>query len=217
MVDSALIPAIKEAVKQNEIGDASPFELSYAELDKSGASFGAMQGDTHVSELARSTLREVLQKAGVNTVRINRIMELVEQLCPNGNPLNPDDTKFANDALDTPAGRALIDQMDAKLLQAILRGVDAAVAAADKRNITIAPEAQLYIACWVNMTGPPDKLLNYLSGKSELGLTPPSGPTFGEVDIVTYLNATEFFQKHPKNRKHLHDSVHAAFGLLPTA
>jgi hypothetical protein len=56
MVDSALIPAIKEAVKQNEIGDASPFELSYAELDKSGASFGAMQGDTHVSELARSTL-----------------------------------------------------------------------------------------------------------------------------------------------------------------
>lgn len=193
MVDSALIPAIKEAMKQNEIGDASPFQLSYARLDKSGASFGAMQGDTHVSDLARSTLGQVLAAAGADNVRIDRIIGLVEQLCPNGNPLNPADTKFANDALAAPAGRALVDQMDVKLLNDILAGVDAAVAVGRKHDITITPQAQLYIACWVNMTGPPDKLLNFLAGKSELGLAPPSSPTFGETDVVTYLNATDFF------------------------
>ena len=53
MVDPDLIPAIKEAIKQNEIGDQSPYKLSYARLGVSGASFGVFQGDTNVSDVAR--------------------------------------------------------------------------------------------------------------------------------------------------------------------
>src|SRR4051812_22929089 len=40
-----LTAALKAAVRKNEIGDASPYQLSFARKDKSGASFGFMQGD----------------------------------------------------------------------------------------------------------------------------------------------------------------------------
>ena len=55
MVDATLVPAIKAAIKQNELGDASPYMLSYACLGASGASFGIFQGDTNVNHVARET------------------------------------------------------------------------------------------------------------------------------------------------------------------
>ena len=42
MVDKSLLPAIRETIKQNEIGSRTPYELSYARKGKSGASFGFM-------------------------------------------------------------------------------------------------------------------------------------------------------------------------------
>ena len=75
MVDMALIPAIKEAIKQNEIGDASPFQLSYARLGASGASIGVFQGDTNVSHTARATLAAALRAAGIEVLRIRIVPE----------------------------------------------------------------------------------------------------------------------------------------------
>src|SRR5207253_5742633 len=108
MVDTALIPAIKEAIKQNEIGNASPYQLSYARLGASGASFGVFQGDTNVSHAARATLAAALRAADADQSAVTRILGLVSQPCPNGNPLSPEDTGLANGALSSSDGRELV-------------------------------------------------------------------------------------------------------------
>jgi hypothetical protein len=77
MVEPALVPAIREAIKQNEIGQASPYCLSYARLGASGASFGIFQGDTNVNHVARSTLLQALQAASVDADAITRILAAV--------------------------------------------------------------------------------------------------------------------------------------------
>ena len=71
MVDTALIPAITAAIKTNEIGNASPYALSYAELGASGASFGIFQGDTNVNHTARATLLQALQANNTGRRRDN--------------------------------------------------------------------------------------------------------------------------------------------------
>jgi len=215
MVDTALIPAIKEAIKQNEIGNASQYELSYARLGTSGASFGVFQGDTNVSHVARATLAAALRARGADEGTVARILGLVGQSCPNGNPLSPEDTDLANAALSSSDGRKLVDQMDDGLLQIVLHGVDSCIAAAQTRSLTIDGIAILYIALWVNMTGPPNMLSRLLSGTPELGVPPPSGPRVSQHDIESYLHATKFFVLHPRNFVHLQESVQAAIPLLP--
>ena len=45
MVDETLKPELRLALRLHEIGDASPYALSFAGKGNSGASFGFMQGD----------------------------------------------------------------------------------------------------------------------------------------------------------------------------
>src|SRR5215472_714362 len=112
MVDQKLLPAIRETIRQNEIGDQSPYVLSYARLGKSGASFGFMQGDTNVSQLARDTLRRVLLAADTDPAIAARIVTVLSRPLPNGNPLSAPDTELVNSALACDAGRAVVDSMD---------------------------------------------------------------------------------------------------------
>ena len=217
MVDTALIPAVKEAIKQNEIGNASPYELSYARLGASGASFGVFQGDTNVSHAARATLAAALRKRGADEDTVTRILGLVSQPCPDGNPLSPEDTDLANAALSSSDGRQLVDQMDDGLLQIVLHGVDTCIAAAQTRSRTIAPVTILYIALWVNMTGPPNVLSQWLAGSPQFGVPPAAGPVVLQQDVENYLHATKFFMLHPKNFVHLQQSLQAAIPKLPTA
>jgi hypothetical protein len=215
MVDTALLPAIREAIKQNEIGDASPYCLSYACLGASGASFGIFQGDTNVNHTARATLRQALVTAGAAADAIDRIMAAVSQACPNGNPLDAEDTETANDALAAASGQALVDQMDATLLRVVLGELDTCIAAASGRGQTIDPPALLYIALWVNMTGAPDTLNKWLAGTQEVGLAPPVGPTVTLQNLQNYLQANTYFRLHPRNFVHMQDSVAAGTALLP--
>ncbi len=215
MVDTALLPAIREAIKQNEIGAGSPYCLSYAQLGASGASFGIFQGDTNVNHTARATLRQVLVGAGATDNVINRIISAVSQPCPDGNPLSTGDTNLANQALASPAGKQLVDAMDATLLQIVLGELDSSLAASAKQNQTIASVALLYISLWVNMTGAPDTLNKWLSGTQEVGLAPPVGPVVTQHNLETYLQANTYFRLHPKNFVHMQDSVAAALPLLP--
>jgi hypothetical protein len=215
MGDSTLIPAIKVAIKQNELGNASPYRLSYACLGASGASFGIFQGDTNVNHVARDVLRQVLQAAGVGEDTCDQIIAAVSKACPNGNPLSQDDTALADDALASTAGRALVDAMDGRLLQVVLGELDTCIAAAATRQQTIAPVALLFIALWVNMTGAPDILNKWLSGTQEVGLAPPVGPTVTQQNIENYLQANTYFRLHPKNFVHMQDSVRAALPSLP--
>src|SRR5689334_11133354 len=156
MVAAALVPVIREAIKQNEIGRASPYALSFARSGKSGGSFGVFQGDAHVNSVARATLQRVLESAGVAPAIADRIVAAVSRLCPDGNPLADADARVANDALSSDAGRALVDAMDKKLLDVVLGHLDGCIAAAASRGRAIEPPALLPIALWVNMTGPPD-------------------------------------------------------------
>jgi hypothetical protein len=217
VVHQTLVPAIREAIKQNEIGHASPYCLSYACLGASGASFGVFQGDTNVNHAARATLMQALQASEAGANAISRIIAAVSQACPSGNPLSPEDTELADSALASPAGTALVDAMDADLLHIVLGELDACIAAAASRTQTIDPAALLYIALWVNMTGAPDTLCKWLAGTQEVGLAPPVGPTVTRHNLESYLQANTYFRLHPKNFVHMRDSVKAAAALLPAA
>jgi hypothetical protein len=217
MVDTVLVPAIRDAIKENELGNASPYELSYARLGASGASFGIFQGDTNVNHTARGTLRNALQSNGVDDDAIARIMAAVSQPCPDGNPLSPDDTTAANGSLSCDGGKVQVDAMDGTLLNVVLGELDSCAAAAATRSQTIDPEALLYIALWVNMTGAPDTLNKWLSGTQEVGLAPPVGPVVSSQNMQNYLQANTYFRLHPRNFVHMQDSVNAAVPLLPAA
>jgi hypothetical protein len=215
MVNPSLVPAIREAIKQNEIGAGSPYCLSYARLGISGASFGIFQGDTNVNHVARSTLAEALELRGASADTIARIIAAVSQSCPEGNPLTPEDTDLANSALSSPAGQTLVDQMDATLLQVVLGELDTSVAAASSRNLSFDPIALLYIAVWVNMTGAPNTLNKWLAGTPEIGVIAPAGPLVTQQNVQNYLHANTYFRLHPENFVHMQDSVQAAIPLLP--
>ena len=215
MVDIVLVPAIKIAIRQNELGNASPYCLSYACLGASGASFGIFQGDTNVNHVARDTLRQALQTAGTADDVCDRIIAAVSRPCPAGNPLSQDDTTLANRALASAGGNAMVDTMDDRLLQVVLGELDTSIGAAGTRQQTIDPVALLYIALWVNMTGAPETLNKWLSGTQEVGMTPPIGPTVTQQNIENYLQANAYFRLHPRNFVHMHDSVQVAVRSLP--
>ena len=217
MVDTALLPALREAIRQNELGSASPYCLSYACRGASGASFGIFQGDTNVNHTARATLRQALATDGAGAEAIARIVGAVSQPCPDGDPLAAGDAALASAALAAPTGVKLVDAMDATLLQIVLGELDSAIAAAARRHLTIDPIAQLYIALWINMTGAPDTLDKWLSGTQETGQAPPAGPVVTLHDLETYLQANSYFRLHPRNFVHMQDSVTAARPLLPAA
>lgn len=215
MVPQKFIPAIKETIKQNEIGNASPYVLSYARLGKSGASFGFMQGDTNVSSLARATLVKALAAGGVAAVDSARILAAVSCALPNGNPLSAADTALANAALASNAGKAVVDAMDDQLFAEVLSGLDTCIAAAATRKIALSPLAHLYIAPWINMSGPPSLLKSWLAGQPVFGLVPPPPPEVTAEEIESYLQATSYFQQHPKNFVHYQQCVAIGAKLLP--
>lgn len=217
MVDSVILPALTEAIKRNEIGDSSPYCLSFARFGASGASFGVFQGDTNVDYHAQATLRAVLKAAAVPDDKINTLMGTLNQPCPNGNPLSDEDTRTINDALDSASGRQLVDQMDAELLQVVTDELDGTLAAAQKVGFDIDPVAQLYIALWINMTGPPSTLNKWIGGSVELGVDPPPGPTVTPSNITKYLKATRYFTMHPRNFIHMRQSVDIGAQKLPKA
>ncbi len=214
-VDTAIIPALKEAIRHNEIGSASPYCLAFARLGSSGASFGIFQGDTNESESARSTLRAALSAAGHGDGQIDPLMSLLCRPCPHGNPLSPDQTALVEAALAAPTGQDLVDRMDEGLLQMVVNHLDSSLAAAADRSCTITPEAQLYIALWCNMTGTPTTLNAWLRGSAEMGIKPAAGPEVGVAEIQAYLRACEFFRDHPQNFEHMQQSVQAAVAKLP--
>jgi hypothetical protein len=204
MVDATIFPALRAAIKQNELGTASPYCLSYACKGQSGASFGIFQGDTNVNPLARGTLTDVLNAAGVEDAKVAAIVAALSRPLPDGSPLHPDDQATANDALAATFGQTIVDQMDEQLMQTVLHGIDSCLAVRP-----IDPTAQLYLALWINMTGAPTTLLKWLAQTA-------SG-SVSATDIEGYLQATAYFSQNPKNFAHMQASVTAGAALLPGA
>lgn len=213
MVDPALYPAIRAAIRQNELGNTSPYRLSYARLGQSGASFGVFQGDTNVNPLARATLTDVLNAAGVADAAVAAVLAAVSRPLPAGNPLSPSDTALVNGALASAFGQPIVDQMDDRLMQTVLTGIDSCLAASSERPID--PAAQLYMALWINMTGAPTTLSRWLEGTEITGLAPPDGTSVSAADLENYLQASAYFRDNPGHFPHMRASVAAGVPLLP--
>ena len=96
-------------------------------------------------------------------------------------------------------------------------GLDKCISTAAASGRTIDGEALIFMALWINMTGPPSKLLTYLKG-GDPGLTKPIPKAGNVVDGPTmdaYLGATDFFVKNQKNLKHMRESQAVGAAQLP--
>jgi hypothetical protein len=217
--DSALEAALRTALRLNEIGDASPYRLSFAAKGASGASFGFLQGDMAARQpVVHDTFRRALTAAAISDAEITALAQrLSVHLIQN--PLSPDDTLRINAALDAPAGRALVDQMDTTIFAEVRQQLDNCVAAAVGSGRTIAPKAQIYMVLWINMSGPPTVLLTWLSGQ-DVSLTrvvPKPRQIVDAAAMEDYLRATDFFAENPGNLPHILQCAAAGAALLGPA
>ena len=210
MPNSALKPALMRALKVHEIGrNGDPYELSFAILGRSGASFGAMQGDLAMGgAFVRQTLRGILEAQHVPD--IDGIMRKLG-VPLTGNPLSQAERSQVDDALH--AEKAAVDAMDERIAREVLEGLDECIAAAGRSGRTIDPKVQLYIALWINMTGRPTTIKAWLGGSSERTAAP--GNPVVVADIERYLLTTKYYSEHPRNFRHLQESVDDGAALLP--
>lgn len=214
MPDEALKPGIRIALRLHEIGDTSPYQLSFAGKGKSGASFGFMQGDLAAGqpEVVR-TFRQALADAGLPAPDI---ADLVRRLSVHliANPLTAAETRRVNDAL--LGARAQVDAMDETILGVVYGGVDRCIQHAGRAGRAIAPKAVIYMALWINMTGAPSKLLTWLDG-GDPGLrtpVPELGATVEGPAMEAYLRATDYFTENPGNLPHMMQSAAAGVAAL---
>lgn len=214
MPDDRLMPAVRAALRLHEIGNASPYQLFFAGKGKSGASFGFMQGDLAAGQPeVRQTFRKALAASGVATQDITNIAKRLS-VHLIANPLGPGETQRVNDAL--LVARTLVDAMDESLLSKVRASLDTCIATASGAGHAVAPKALIYMALWINMTGPPTKLLTWLAG-SDPGLRKPLPPPGGEVDgaaMEAYLRATDYFSENPGNLAHMLNCAAEGAALL---
>lgn len=219
MPSDTVKPGLRTAMRLHEIGDKSPYQLFFAGKGKSGASFGFMQGDLAAGQAeVKATFRAVLADAGVPKGKATTL-EAALSVHVISNPLSTADTKLVNAALASAQGRAKVDTMDEGILADIYRHLDKCLATAEAAGRVIEPKAQLYIAMWINMTGPPSTLLNWLAGKS-VSMSKPipkAGPTVTGEAMETYLGATAYYTENPGNMPHLLHCAAAGVAAMSSA
>jgi hypothetical protein len=208
--------AIKTALRLNEIGSTSPYRVSFAGKGKSGASFGFMQGDMAAGpQIVRDTFAQALRSAGIAGATVTAIAQQLSVPLFH-NPLSQADTMAVNAALAAPAGRRLVDTMDDQLCSGVLHSVAACVDTATGSSRTVNPPAQIYMALWINMTGAPSTLLDWLSGQSVFlsrAFAAP-GPIVDGPAMEAYLQATTYFAENPDNWPHTLQSAAAGINQL---
>jgi hypothetical protein len=214
MVDDTLKPALRAALRCNEIGNDTPYRISFAAKGNSGASFGFMQGDMAVQPIARQTFRAAMAAAGIESATINSwVTKLSKHVTRN--PLSPSDTRKINAAL--AAHSDLVDAMDEKIISGVYASLDKCSEAAASGECTIQPAALIYMALWINMTGKPTSLLKWLRGGDPGlgGSVPGAAPTVTEAKIQAYLRATDYFKKNPRNLPNVISCAKKGATLLP--
>jgi len=208
-------PALRQALQVHEIGDKTPYQLFFAAKGKSGASFGFMQGDLAAQQpIVQRTFHQCLATSGFSEDEINSLARRLSVHLIR-NPLSRDETERVNAALN--AHRVLVDAMDDSILTGVYGGLDKCLATASNARRTILPLAQLYIAMWINMSGPPSKMLRWLAGEDpQLGVhVEPPGPEVDGNAIRAYLKATSYYRENPRNFAHLEESADAGAQRLP--
>ena len=215
MPADALKPALRAALRENEVGDDTPYKLCYAKKAESGASFGFMQGDLNGNQPAvKTTFHAALVAAGFSAGKITEIENALHGHLTES-PLSENDARAVDDAL--LASKALVDTMDEGILVNVYRGLDACTARADAAGRTIAAGGLIPMALWINMSGPPDKLLIWLDGNDPQLMAPvdPPGNIVDQAATMSYMKATKYFTQNPKNLKHFGESIDAGLALVP--
>jgi hypothetical protein len=206
MPDESLKPALRAALRMHEIGTQSPYKLYFV---------GFMQGDLAAGKaIVRTTFHDAMAVANLpEPVIASLIRRLSVHLIAS--PLTPQERDQTDAALLT--SRGLVDAMDESLLADVYDGLDTCVSTAFAANRTIAAEAQLLFAMWINMSGPPTKLLTWLSG-DDPGLNvkiPAASQTIDANAAEGYLHATDYYTENPQNFPHLLEALAAGEKLLP--
>lgn len=215
MLEGYLHRPICAALRMHEIGTESPYRLYFATKGNSGASFGFMQGDLAAGQrIVVDTFRRILSQAGATATEVQRYLSTLSVHLIS-NPLSQKDTKFVNDALTM--NDALVDAMDNALVLGVYSDLSACIAAAATGGREISAKALLYAALWINMSGPPTKLLTWLKGGDphlrRPVATPPKIVTGN--DMRGYLMATDYYVSNPRNAPHLDEAVQVGATLLP--
>jgi hypothetical protein len=203
MPNETLKPALRAALRFHEIGSGSPYKLYFAAKGKSGGSFGFMQGDLAAKQpVVTKAFRDIMAAEGFPAEKVNAWVKALS-VHVVGNPLTPADATAVNAALLKHS--AMVDAMDENILAKVYTGLDKAIAAAASAHRTVSPEAALMIAMWINMSGPPTKILTWLSGNTPLlaaHVDPPGNPV-SQHDMTAYLRATDYYTNNPGNFPHL--------------
>jgi hypothetical protein len=214
--DDVLKSALRTALRLQEIGDKSPYEISFAQKGRSGATFGFMQGDMSAEQpVVQRAFHDALAGAGISEATIARLAQSLSGHLV-GNPLNPQDTKLVNDALNSETGQAQVNAMDESIFEDVCQQLDKCIGAASQSSRTIMPKAKIYMALWINMTGPPTILLTWLSGQDvTMAKRVPKPDTIVDAAAMEdYLRATFFFDQNPGNFPHITQSAAAGANVL---
>ena len=207
MPDDSLKPALRAALRAHEIGDHTPYEISFAQKANSGGSFGFMQGDLAAGQaIVHSTFRRCMAAAGMAEAVITDLEHRLSTKGAKPTIISANEKQRIDAALQ--ARHDLVDAMDESILQNVYRHLDTCVDVAAEVNRTIDPIAQLYIAMWVNMTGAPTKLLDWLR-------SPERGDTISENNIQGYLRDQKYYREHPGNFPHIVNSAAKGAEKLP--
>jgi hypothetical protein len=215
MPEEALKPAIRATLRMHEIGTNSPYRLYFAGKGKSGASFGFMQGDLAANQpIVVSTFKNVLSTQGFSAADTSSFLNRLSVHLVS-NPLTKAETDRINAALN--AQQSLVDAMDEQILQKVYDDLDLCLSTAATAGRTIEPEALLFLACWINMSGRPTKVLTWINGGDPhlAKPVPAPGSVITAALVEQYLKATSYYVSNPGNIPHLLESVDAGAKLLP--
>lgn len=211
---SLLASQIRAALRMHELGNASPYALSFAGLGNSGASFGICQSDTAANPTALKVLRSILE-TGMPKARAASLVELLSRHCPV-NPLSEIDAADVDGILAGDEGRRQVDLLDGFTINHLLDELDASIDAVAAGK-TLSDWTKIAIALWINMTGAPTTLDRWLMGANVVmggvAVSPAAGPVIGQEDICRYLSRSAYYAANPRNLNHLVVSVEAGLAV----
>jgi hypothetical protein len=223
-ISPAVQDAIAAAIRWHEVRDNASvaYSLSFARIGNSGASFGFYQHDCAADPGAWTALFNIMTKSGMAADQRARISRVMGHAMPNGWPGSAEDLTAVNAAIRSPAGRAIVDDIDHVTLTGLLTQCGQCVSARGGAGGTIAPAALIGMACWINQSGAPTDLLTWLrSGPVTLGgkevprLTPESA--VDEATFFAYYDMIPFVSENPDQRAQMVDAINVGMAKLQMA
>jgi len=178
---------IREVLTGSEGAAGKVYKLSFAEKGQSGASFGLFQNDIAANSTARNTFRDILLHYEINGARVfsdAKVEIIITAAAQKGvtqadfkaNIEGTETRNQVNQALDSAYGHTHIDAQDNIALQTATNYTVSLLSTLNSSTAVYGPGCLTYInpdpvtlgaaVAWINMTGAPNLLTDYLAGKA---------------------------------------------------